>query len=140
MITPFLKGLKLTFRTLFSRPVTLRYPEEKMPMFPRFRGLHELVRDENGELKCVACELCAAACPAGCIRIEPGETADHKRFPKVYEIDLGRCIFCGFCAEACPYSGIVLREKYETAAYTREELIYSKDGLVHAYDEEVPAR
>ena len=134
MILPLLKGLKLTFRTFFTRPITLQYPEQKMVMVPRFRGLHELARDSEGKIICVACELCAAVCPANCIRVEPSEGPTHKRFPKVYEIDLGRCIFCGFCQEACPYGAILLRGDYETANYTRKDLIYSRDQLFHAYD------
>ena len=136
MILPLLKGLKLTFRTFFSHPVTIQYPEQKMVMFPRYRGLHELARDPDGMILCVACELCAKVCPANCIRVEPEEGPTHKRFPKVYEIDLGRCIFCGFCQEACPYGAILLRGNFETANYTRRDLIYDRDKLFHAYDKE----
>ncbi len=134
MIKPLLKGLQLTLKTFFKRPVTLQYPEKRMPMFPRFRGLHELKRNEKGELICVACELCAAVCPAGCLHVEPAESPDHRRYPRIYEIDLSRCIFCGFCEEACPYGGIVLREDYETADYRREDLIYDRDRLIHNYE------
>ncbi len=133
MIKPLLKGLGLTFRTFFTQPVTLKYPEEKMVMYPRFRGLPELTRSEEGKLLCVACELCAAVCPANCIRVEPAEGPTHRRYPKVYEIDLSRCIFCGFCQEACPYGAIVLREDYETANESRKDLIYNRDKLFHTY-------
>jgi len=133
MIIPLLKGLALTLRTFFTHPVTIQYPEQKMVMYPRFRGLHELTRDEEGKIKCVACELCAAVCPAKCIRVEPAEGPTHQRFPLVYEIDLLRCIFCGFCQEACPYGAVILRENYETADYTRQDLIYNRDKLFHAY-------
>ncbi|KPK94518.1 MAG: NADH-quinone oxidoreductase subunit I [Deltaproteobacteria bacterium SM23_61] len=134
MILPLLKGLQLTFRTFFTRPITIQYPEEKMVMHPRFRGLHQLARDPEGKILCVACELCAAVCPANCIRVEPGEGPTHRRFPKVYEIDLGRCIFCGFCQEACPYGAILLQGNFEIANYTRKDLIYNRDQLIHAYD------
>ena len=133
MILPLLKGLKLTFRTFFTRPITLQYPEQKMVMYPRFRGLHELQRDGEGKIICVACELCAAVCPARCIRVEPMEDENHVRVPRVYEIDLLRCIFCGFCVEACPYGAILLREDYETANYSRKALIYNRDQLLQAY-------
>lgn len=133
MILPLLRGLKLTLRTFFTRPITLQYPEQKMVMYPRFRGLHELQRDAEGKIICVACELCAAVCPAKCIRVEPTEDENHVRYPKVYEIDLLRCIFCGFCVEACPYGAILLRENYETANYSRKDLIYNRDQLLHAY-------
>jgi NADH-quinone oxidoreductase chain I len=134
MIIPLLKGLALTLRTFFTRPVTIRYPEEKMPMFPRFRGLHELTRDPQGKMRCVACKLCVNVCPANCITVEPAKGPTGKRFPRVYEIDLLRCIFCGFCQEICPYGAIVLRENYELARYTRRELVYNRDQLFHAYD------
>ncbi|MBI4495500.1 MAG: NADH-quinone oxidoreductase subunit NuoI [Deltaproteobacteria bacterium] len=133
MIVPLLKGLGLTLRTFFTRPVTIRYPEEKMVMYPRYRGLHELQRDGDGKLKCVACELCARVCPAQCIRVEPAEDENHVRYPKVYEIDLLRCIFCGFCQEACPYGAILLREGYETANYTRGDLRLGLNQLRDAY-------
>lgn len=133
MIRPLLKGLALTFRTFFTRPVTLQYPEEKMVMYPRFRGLHELQRDGDGKIICVACELCAAVCPAKCIRVEPAEDENHVRYPKVYEIDLLRCIFCGFCQEACPYGAILLRGNYEMADYTRQDLLFDRQKLLNAY-------
>ncbi len=135
MIKPLIKGLQLTFRTLFTRPVTFRYPEERMTMFPRFRGLHELKRNETGETICVACGLCAAVCPAGCIRVEAAESGEHRRYPALYEIDLARCIFCGFCAEACPCGGLVLREGYETAGYSRKDLILNRDQLLCTYQD-----
>jgi NADH-quinone oxidoreductase subunit I len=133
MIRPLLKGLALTFRTFFTRPVTLQYPEEKMVMYPRFRGLHELQRDGDGKIICVACELCAAVCPTKCIRVEPAEDENHVRYPKVYEIDLLRCIFCGFCQEACPYGAILLRGNYEIADYTRQDLLFDRQKLLNAY-------
>ncbi len=133
MIVPLLKGLALTLRTFFKKPVTIQYPEQKMPMYPRYRGLHELQRDGDGKMICVACELCSAVCPAQCIRVEPAEDENHVRYPKVYEIDLLRCIFCGFCQEACPYGAIILKADYETANYTRTSLIYGRDELLNAY-------
>ncbi len=74
----------------------------------RYRGAHVLQRDENGLEKCVACFLCAAACPANCIYIEAAENTEEQRissserYAKVYNIDYNRCIFCGYCVEACP--------------------------------------
>jgi NADH-quinone oxidoreductase subunit I len=81
-------------------------PERGAVFEPRYRGTHVLQRDEQGLEKCVACFLCAAACPANCIYIEAAEnTAENRissaeRYAKVYNIDYNRCIFCGYCVEA----------------------------------------
>ena len=79
MLLEMLKGMKLTGRYLFSRKVTVQYPEEKTPMSPRFRGLHALRRYPNGEERCIACKLCEAVCPALAITIESTEREDGTR-------------------------------------------------------------
>ena len=33
-----LRGLKTTFARLVEGPKTIQYPEEKVPVYPRFRG------------------------------------------------------------------------------------------------------
>src|SRR5688500_19064559 len=70
MIRPFLVGLGTTFRHMFKKKVAVNYPEQKVPMFPKYRGKQVLMRDENGLEKCVACGLCSVACPADAIRSE----------------------------------------------------------------------
>src|SRR5690606_9715993 len=71
-----LRGLKLTLRNLGARKVTVRYPEERTPKSPRFRGLHALRRYPNGEERCIACKLCEAVCPALAITIDSDIGAD----------------------------------------------------------------
>ncbi len=63
-VLPLLKGLRLTLRRFFSRPITIQYPEQKKPMPPRWRGMHYFDKDEKGETTCVACGLCVAICPS----------------------------------------------------------------------------
>ena len=64
------RGLRTTFGRIVEHPVTVQYPEEKTPVYPRFRGRHKLHRfEDTGLEKCVGCSLCAAACPADCIRV-----------------------------------------------------------------------
>ena len=98
-----LKGFGVTFRQIFRKPITQQYPEYKRPVYPRFRGRHRLWKHENGLEKCVGCSLCAAACPADCIRVVAEEnTAENRvsageRYARIYEINMSRCIFCGYC-------------------------------------------
>src|ERR1700687_4238324 len=93
----FAAGFKVTLRQLFRPTVTENYPDEPPHFEQRFRGLHVLQRDEAGLEKCVACFLCAAACPSNCIYIEAAEnTSEHRamgaeRYAKVYHIDYNRC-------------------------------------------------
>lgn len=103
-----IQGLRLTGRHLFSKKITIQFPEERTPQSNRFRGLHALRRYPNGEERCIACKLCEAVCPALAITIEAEpRRADGSRRTALYEIDLFKCIFCGFCEESCPVDSIV---------------------------------
>ena len=55
-----LKGLSITGKKLFTKSITIQYPEEKTPQSPRIRGLHALRRYPNGEERCIGCKLCEA--------------------------------------------------------------------------------
>jgi NADH-quinone oxidoreductase subunit I len=128
------KGLSITFRYLFRRPVTEQYPKVKPKLEDRYRGLHYLTRYPDGSERCVCCGLCAAACPADSIYMEPAETSDGIRYAKVYEINELRCIFCGMCEEACPEEAIFLGQEFEFSNYDRDDFIYTKDMLLANYD------
>ena len=125
-----LRGLNLTLRNLFVRKVTVRYPEEKTPQSPRFRGLHALRRYQNGEERCIACKLCQAVCPAAAITIESEVAPDGTRRTSRYDIDLFKCIYCGFCEEACPVDAIVETRVFEYHMERRGENIMTKDKLL----------
>ena len=132
-------GMALTLRTMLRRPITVQWPEEQRPAPPRHRGRHILHRYDNGLEKCIGCELCAAACPVGCIYVGPAENPkDHpispgERYAERYEINLMRCIFCGYCAEACPTEAITLGPRYELAEYRRERTVVTKADLLEAW-------
>ena len=130
MLLELLRGMLVTGRHLFVRKITVRYPEEKTPQSPRFRGLHALRRYPNGEERCIACKLCEAVCPALAITIESEQRADGTRRTTRYDIDLFKCIFCGFCEEACPVDSIVETRIYEYHFENRGEQIMNKEKLL----------
>jgi NADH-quinone oxidoreductase subunit I len=128
------KGMSITFRYLFRKPVTEQYPDVKPKFEARYRGLHYLTRYPDGSERCVCCGLCAAACPADCIYMEPADTDDGIRYSKVYEINELRCIFCGMCEEACPEEAIFLGHEFEFSSYDRDDFIWTKEMLLENYD------
>ena len=44
LLGELIKGMALTGKYMFSRKITVQFPEEKTPISPRFRGLHALRR------------------------------------------------------------------------------------------------
>lgn len=143
---PLIGGLMVTMRhflrNLFGRGkmYTIEYPEQRRDYSHRFRGHHILTTRPDGSVRCVACYLCAQACPAECIHIEAGEHPDVniEKYPVVYEIDMLRCIFCGFCVDACPEEAIIMSNNYDMAYFTREQSIVGKGDLMKpfTFDEE----
>jgi NADH-quinone oxidoreductase subunit I len=141
------RGLRTTLGRIAEGPVTMEYPEEKVPVYPRFRGRHKLHRfEDTGLEKCVGCSLCAAACPADCIRVVAAENTPEnrvspgERYAAVYEINLSRCIFCGYCEIACPFDAITMGHDYELSTYDRSDLIFTKEMLLAEPLERSPLR
>jgi len=128
-VKPLFKGLSFIFKNFLTKPVTLQYPTEKTERSQRWRGLHRLNVDEQGELKCVACGLCARICPSVCIKIVPYEEEGRTRYPKKFVIDELRCIFCGFCQEACPEGAIELTGVYDYVDYNRKDFVFDIEKL-----------
>ena len=129
-----LKGLGLTLKYFFKRKkFTRQYPEEPTIVPEGYRGLPSLVRDDEGRVKCVACQMCEWVCPPEAIRIVPrqldGDNAVEKG-PEEFELDTLRCIFCGLCEEACPEEAIFLSDQYEFCGTNREEMIFDMAKLL----------
>jgi NADH-quinone oxidoreductase subunit I len=138
MLTEMLQGMRLTGKYFFKRKITLRYPHEKTPTSPRFRGLHALRRYPNGEERCIACKLCEAVCPALAITIDSEEREDGTRRTSRYDLDLTKCIFCVFCEESCPVDSIVETHILEYHGEKRGDLFFTKDMLLAVGDRYEP--
>ena len=142
LLGELIKGMALTGKYMFSRKITVQFPEEKTPISPRFRGLHALRRYPNGEERCIACKLCEAVCPAMAITIESEQRDDGSRRTTRYDIDLTKCIFCGFCEESCPVDSIVETHVLEYHGEKRGDLYYTKEMLLAVgdhYENEIAA-
>lgn len=138
-LAALLKGMGITFKYLFKRPVTIEYPEVKRKPSTMFRGRHYLRLWEDGTERCVACHLCEIVCPSQAIYVKDAPNPKVKpisksaRYAEEFQINMLRCIFVGDCEEVCPVDCIVLSREYELSGYSREEMIYTKEMLLEKH-------
>ncbi len=134
LMKDLLIGLRRTVTYNYQKAITMQYPREKWTPYPRFRGIIRLLHDEEGNLKCIACGMCARACPVSCITIKTEGKGKERRLVD-FIIDFGQCLFCGLCVEACPVKGkaIEMTSYYEAATYDRKELIFDINKLQADY-------
>jgi len=124
------RSLYMVFMHAFRKRDTIQYPEQEVYLPPRYRGRIVLTRDPDGEERCVACNLCAVACPVGCISLQKAEKEDGRWYPEFFRINFSRCIFCGMCEEAFPTTAIQLTPDFEMAELKRQSLVYEKEDLL----------
>ncbi len=133
-------GMKTTFKHFVKnlRDVdnlkTMQYPEvQPNDLNERYRGVHRLTKWEDDSEKCVACYMCATACPAQCIFIDAVERFDGKaeKRPQEFKIDLLECVFCGYCVEACPCDAIRMDTGiFSFTASKRKDFVLDKKALM----------
>ncbi|HOW65954.1 MAG TPA: NADH-quinone oxidoreductase subunit I [Candidatus Paceibacterota bacterium] len=129
-------GLKVTLRHFLRRKVTMQYPEERWVVPTGYRGAPYLVKDQEGRVKCVSCQLCEFVCPPKAIKIlPPGPAVDPatgnvEKRPREFEINMLRCIFCGYCQEVCPEEAIFLMKDYSLTGKSRQEMVYGLEKLL----------
>ena len=122
----------LGMKTERAAMATIQYPNEQRRYPERYRGRHRLTLHENGDIKCTSCFLCATACPARCIYIEPAESPKRgvEKFPHRYEIDTLLCIYCGYCVEACPVDAIRMDTGLHPEVYPPDPRLFIEDKQV----------
>jgi NADH-quinone oxidoreductase subunit I len=124
-------GLWVVLREMLKFDIhTVQYPKEKLPIGPRYRAVHKMLRlFESGTERCIGCGLCEKICISDCIRMDTRIDEESRKEVTEYSINLGRCIFCGYCAEVCPELAIVHGGRYENASEQRAHYVEFEDML-----------
>jgi len=112
-----LVGMRITLKYFFKKPVTVQYPEERMPIPDRYRGIHYLEQE-----KCIYCFQCARACPVDCITMEAVRHGKELEWIS-FSVDYNRCMFCELCTYPCPKDCIHEGKEFALVTYDRKELI-----------------
>jgi len=133
-------GLWVTLREMINalfkdKMHTVQYPFEKLPVSPRYRAIHQMLRLlESGHYRCIGCGLCEKICISNCITMETRYDENQRKEVSEYSINFGRCIYCGYCAEVCPELAIVHGSRYETASEQRASFSIFEDMLTPKED------
>jgi NADH-quinone oxidoreductase subunit I len=123
--------MKAMLKALFANDMhTVKYPFEKLPISPRYRAIHDMLRLlESGSYRCIGCGLCEKICISNCISMDTRYDENQRKEVSEYTINFGRCIFCGYCAEVCPELAIVHGPRYENASEQRAGFSLFEDML-----------
>jgi NADH-quinone oxidoreductase subunit I len=127
-----IKGLSVTFKYQHPKEVyTEQYPLQRPEVAERYRGAPRLnVNPDTGETLCIACDLCALACPEHLIVVSSERNPNTRRKELTnFTYDTSRCMFCGLCEDACPTDALELTQDFEMANYSREGAIWDREML-----------
>jgi len=110
-------GMGITFRYLWAKPFTTQYPDEKLPVDGRYRGIHYLEQD-----LCIYCQACAKACPVDCI--DMGAKRHGKELEwEFFTVDYQKCMFCELCVYPCPKDCIHMGEQYSLVTEDKADFL-----------------
>jgi NADH-quinone oxidoreductase subunit I len=132
LLVDLLAGLRVTFSQQKPSDITTeQYPSERPEVAERYRGAPRLNNNpDTGETLCIACDLCAVACPEKLILV--GSERDPQTKHKVlttFTYDLSRCMFCGLCEDACPVDALELTQDFEMASFSRQGTVWDRQML-----------
>ena len=125
-----IKGMLITMVSTFkgfTNPVTVQYPNEHLPIQPRYMGFPALTWDGKvGEPWCTGCMVCIRNCPTLCMSatmmdnpLQQEGKSHRKKIVDSFEINLNRCILCGICVDVCNFDAIVMSHDHEMSTYER---------------------
>lgn len=124
------KGMGKTYDEQFDPVFTEMYPFEQPQLPPVSCQSLALIKDENGEDRCVSCLACEKICPSQVITIERKRNPAGKGFVlERFDIDLVNCMYCAMCVEVCPASAIVTIQDFELSTFNLQTLKADKDFL-----------
>lgn len=139
-VASLLKGLQVTGKELVTPKITEFYPEDRATYkWPeRFRAILQLVYDDEGRHRCIACGTCERVCPNGTIKLETKmvETPEGRKKKKLdkYFYDLGSCTFCDLCVTNCPTNALAFSNDFEQSVFTRDKLLKKLNYLPEKED------
>jgi len=129
IVRTILSAMRMTFKNLFRKPVTVHYPDKTRNYPDRYRGLLALVYEKDtGEEACIGCRLCEYVCPPAVIKVEMLKS-EKRNYAKSFTLELYACEFCELCVQVCPTDAIVMMKSFDMATTDRRELLLDKDRL-----------
>jgi len=143
-------GMKITFLHLFTKAVTIQYPDERLQLPERERNRLFVNIDD-----CIGCDQCARACPVNCIyldtlKVVPGDivgrtgvTSNGKKkalYVPTFTIDIAKCCYCQLCVFPCPTECIYMTDVFEFSEYERDKFIYEFTDMTPEQTKEKKAK
>ncbi len=109
-------GMRITGKYLLRKPITVQYPDQRMPIPDRYRGIHYLEQE-----KCIDCLACARACPIDCIEMDAIRHGKELEWVS-FTLDYQKCMFCELCVYPCPKDCIHMGTEFALVVEDRSEL------------------